>query len=856
MDFGVRPVAKRRRKRYKLCRSKLSGVASPFPEVEDSPGAQRGGKAMASDDQAQTQHRPAAAAGEGEARSRSPRKSAALDVAGRKKAEKALRESEAKYRTLVEQIPAIIYIAAIDPTSTTTYVSPQVETILGYTAADYRSDPDLWLNRLHPGDRDRVLTELAESRRADRPFASEYRMLAKDGRVVCMRDEAAVVRDEEGRPLFLQGVMLDITERKKAEAELRKFKAVTDAAPHGSALSDLAGNLQYVNDAFARMHGYTPAELVGRHLSIFHTPEQMPEVNRLLEVARQKGLFTGEEVWHVRRDGTTFPTLMDVAVITDDRGEPAFLSGMAIDLSEQKRVLEDLQRQALVFDSITDGVIITDRRNQIVDWNSGAERIFGYRKEEVLRRNPEILNRAEEARSLTGSIHKGLSKNGCWSGEIVFLRKDRTEGVCDAFLVPLRNERGEWIGTVAVNRDITARKHAEEEKARLEAQLAQAQKMEAVGTLASGIAHDLNNLLTAIFGYTDLAKTSLSADHPAGRSLEMVEEAGLQARGVVTSLLAFTQKREPEKAPVNLVSSLRNSIHLLRRLLPALIDVEEDLGGCMEVWVEANAAQLQQVWMNLAVNARDAMPHGGRLGITLRVQSEATAGQDPSGEMAEVRGGAVVVVEDTGTGMSEEVRARIFEPYFTTKPRGQGTGLGMSVTHATVTNHGGQIEVESWEGRGTRVTIRLPCCGPPPERTSATSRARERSGHGEVILVVENDELVRSILVSSLRVQGYEATWACDATEALAKLRRRRAGVSLAVVDLDLPKGGGLPLLDRIRRKRAAMPILIITGRAEVPAADQLRANECLLRKPFQVSELGAQVASLLEKIGGVGESR
>ena len=266
------------------------------------------------------------------------------------------------------------------------------------------------------------------------------------------------------------------------------------------------------------------------------------------------------------------------------------------------------------------------------------------------------------------------------------------------------------------------------QRRQLEDQLRQAQKMEAVGTLASGIAHDFNNLLTAIYGYTELAKTFLPGDSPAVESLNMVEQAARQASGVTRSLLTFSRKAPGHKQVLNLTVVINDTVRLLRHVLPASIEVEQIIPPGFDGWVNADAMQLQQVLMNLAVNARDAMPDGGRLGISLH-HEPATPAAGSAGPAGAADGSAVLVVEDSGIGMSEETQARIFDPFFTTKPRGQGTGLGMAIIHGIITNHGGTIHVDSKEGRGTRVTVTLPRAEPapaPPSEPDASGHPRHR----------------------------------------------------------------------------------------------------------------------------------
>ncbi|MBN2562720.1 MAG: PAS domain S-box protein [Phycisphaerae bacterium] len=801
-------------------------------------------------------------------------------ITERKQAEETLRRSEDKFRSLVETTSDWVW--EMDQDSRYTYASPKVKDLLGYEPEEVIGKTPF--DFMPVEEAKRVASVFRVRAESQEPFAGlENVNIHRNGRRVVLETSGVPILDGNGRVLGYRGIDRDITTRKKAEEELRKFKTISDRTPHGNAISDLDGRLLYVNEAFARMHGYAREELIGAHISVLHTEEQMSHVDRMNAKLRHEGSYVSEEVWHKRRDGNVFPTLMDAAFITDSNGAPLFFSVMMVDISDRKRAEATLRRQALVFNSINDGVIITDRQDRIADWNTGAEQIFGYCKEEVIGKSPELLNRPEEAKLITDSIHTGIQQDGYWSSEVNFVHKDGREGVCEAFLVQLNAEDGGWIGTVSVNRDITSRRQAEKEKAKLEGQLRQAQKMEAVGLLAGGIAHDFSNLLTAIFGYTDLAKTTLPDGHPAARALEMVEQSARQARGVTNALLTFSRKKVAEKAPVDFVKTVRDTLRLLRHVLPASIDVVEVLPDTSEIWVNADATQLQQVVMNLAVNARDAMPDGGVLRISLRKEPARDmrtgrqaasgtrlcgTGTGPSGEVGQP-GEAVLVVEDTGVGMTDEVSSRVFEPFFTTKPRGQGTGLGMSVIHGIVTDQDGHIEVSSRSGRGTRVTAAFPCCVPAAEQPKP-SEPRFRNGNGEVVVVVEDDEHVRSIITSTLRSRGYEVLPAADGVEALATLDAHRGVVRLIVLDLDLPQKDGASFLGEAQQRHGKIPFIVVTGSAGVydpagempvprigkergavddPAstADSLPSCGCLLRKPFQMLDLMALVSQLLE---------
>jgi len=776
------------------------------------------------------------------------------DITERKKAEEALRESERKSRAILDH--TFQFIGLMTPDGTLIEANRSALNFAGIEESDVLGRP-FWKTHwwTHSVELQGRLRGAVRDAAAGHFVRFEATHPAADGSFHTVDFSLKPVMDESGNVVLLIPEGRDITERKQAEEELSKFKTISDRSPHGNAIADLDGILLYVNRAFAGMHGYTSEELMGKHLSILHTEDQMDDVNRLIARLKREGTFVSEEVWHKKRDDTVFPALMDAAIIADDQGTPLFLSATASDISDRKLAEEELRRQALVFNSINDGVIITDVQGRISDMNAGAEQIFGYFKDEVIGKSPELLNRPEEAKLITDSIREGILRDGYWSDELNFVRKDGFEGMCEAFLVPLHDESGEWIGTVAVNREVTARKQAEEERAMLEGQLRQAQKMEAVGTLASGIAHDFSNLLTAIFGYTDLAKATLPDGHTAAASLEMVEQSATQARGVINALLTFSHKKVAEKTPINLPEIVSDAVRLLRRFLPASIELAEELSAEPEIWVNGDATQLQQVVMNLAVNARDAMPQGGRLRIALSEDSgldasrlgkrskphDADANDTPRGRTT-----AVLLVEDSGAGMSEETRSRVFEPFFTTKPRGQGTGLGLSVIHGIVADHKGRIGVDSRPEHGTRITVRLPCCAPPEKSDAKPPPPRSRKGNGELILVVEDSEHVRSIMTSTLRSQDYQVLPAIDGAQALKALDTHKNEVRLVVLDLDLPKTYELTLLQDMRQKPVVPPVVVITGRADFNPEEHLTDNETFLRKPFQMSDLTELVARSL----------
>ena len=391
---------------------------------------------------------------------------------------------------------------------------------------------------------------------------------------------------------------------------------------------------------------------------------------------------------------------------------------------------------------------------------------------------------------------------------------------------------------------IIERTQIEEDRAALQDQLHQAHKMEAVGQLAAGVAHDFSNLLTVIRGHTDRATTLLADGAQARKELELVQEATHQAAELTRGLLTFSRKLPTEKKPIDLRTVVRESERLLHRVLPAATELEVDIACEAPLWVNADQTQLQQVVLNLAVNARDAMPDGGTIRITLSAANETDVGDLP--DTLDTAGRtARLTVADSGVGMTPEVQSRIFEPFYTTKTRGQGTGLGLSIVHGVVKDHGGRIEVQSEVNEGTTLTIVLPCieAGPTPETAEPSTIVPQ--GAGELILLAEDDSHVRAIIASTLESLGYEVVQAKDGLALLDAFEQHHDAVGLLLLDADLPERSGPDCLRQIRQKGVGTPALMISGDVSLDP-NELDDQTVLLRKPFGMPELAEAVAHAL----------
>ena len=377
---------------------------------------------------------------------------------------------------------------------------------------------------------------------------------------------------------------------------------------------------------------------------------------------------------------------------------------------------------------------------------------------------------------------------------------------------PVREDGGQSAGACVAVKDIT-------DRGKLQEQVHQIQKMEAVGQLASGIAHDINNTLTAIYGYLSLALVALDKDHRSTPYLEKIAIAAEQASQTTKSLLTFARPAPPRREPVELAPIVQQAMSMARGLMSAKIEITMDLRGGEGLWVQADATQLQQVLLNLAINARDAMPGGGRLSVVLSRDGDSVR----------------VVVSDTGKGMTPEVQARIFEPFFTTKPRGEGTGLGLAVVQGIVRSHNGTISVSSTPGVGTAFTFEFPTIVPPGTRSAADVPASPQRGFGLVLLVEDNSH-VRDLLTAGLEASGFAVVAVGDGDAFLEQAQKLESRVAAYVLDIDIPGRLGTECLEVRRGKGDRTPAVFISGgRAQEVVPDALTK---VLSKPFHPSDL------------------
>jgi PAS domain S-box-containing protein len=519
---------------------------------------------------------------------------------------------------------------------------------------------------------------------------------------------------------------------------------------------------------------------------------------------------------------------------------------MMRDITKRKHAEEEIRMLAHTLKSINDCVNISDINNKIISVNKAFCDVYGYGEKEIIGTDTSILWSHLTKEELTREILPKTLKGG-WHGELYNRRKDGSDFPIYLSTSVIRDEKGKPIALVGVSRDITEQKRAQEEKEKLQAQLLQAQKMEAIGTLAGGIAHDFNNILTPILGYVDMVQQDISPDSEAYSDLEHVLIAANRAKDLVQQILTFSRQVEKERKPVKIHLMVKEALKLIRATLPATINIRQNIDTSCKA-VLADPVQIHQVLMNLGTNAYYAMrENGGVLDVKLtmvEVDAELASGHSNLKEGKYVQ----LTVSDTGHGMDSVTMERIFEPFFTTKDIGEGTGLGLSVVHGIVVSHGGEITVESKLGKGTTFKVYWPQADSDVEQMVSTDEPIPKGN--EHILFIDDEEEIAFMGKRMLERLGYKVTVKTNSLEVLKTFQAHPDKFDLVITDQTMPNMTGLQLAEKLLHFRSDIPIILITGFSEkvtLETAKKMGISEYIM-KPIVARDLGKIIRQVLDK--------
>jgi PAS domain S-box-containing protein len=619
------------------------------------------------------------------------------------------------------------------------------------------------------------------------------------------------------------------------------------------------GEVLYVNPAIASVTGHRPDELIGKNWWSELTPSECGDGARRLRQRLLVGDVSRTEISVRAKSGDLVALEISSANAYGPAGAVERIACLGIDVTDRGRSREQIYFQASLLDQVHNAVIATDMAGRILYWNKHAQTLYQWSAAEALGRYRFELLAPPESRAAAENILDCLWRDGDWEGEFQAQRKDGVHVSVHAAETVLRDTRGNLSGFLSVSFDMSAHMRAEQERLALEEQLRQSQKMEAVGRLAGGVAHDFNNLLTIILGFSESLLSAGGLSPSAAAQLREIKKAGDRAASLTRQLVAFSRRQPISLTRLDLNDVVRELEAMLQRLIGAEIELSLDLDR-RPCAIEADAGQMSQVLLNLAANARDAMPAGGRLAIVTRVVdadeavlqiARAMPGPIPPDASAPRRQAPYVMlaVNDTGCGMNEEVKSRAFEPFFTTKPPGKGAGMGLATVYGLVTQCHGHIAVSSEPDRGSDFRIFFPRV----ELAEAKVDEQQRDGFprgSETVLVVEDENGVREWASAVLKSCGYRVHAADGPQRALELLQERRVKLDLLVSDVVMPQMGGVQLARLLRRERPALKVLFISGHSDEPAlaAPDEPKSTMALQKPFSAHVLARSVRDLLDR--------
>jgi len=776
------------------------------------------------------------------------------------------KEPRAIDRSAEESVPDLIgdIVWKTDLQGNIQYLSPSFETLAGFSVEEglLLKLTDL----VTPESQEKILQTMQERQASDSdrrgtvypPVRLTLEHLRKDGSVFPVEVVVKFVRDENQNPIGLSGVTRDISERLQAEQSLReseeKYRLLAENLTDIVWSMDMNLCFTFVSPSVMQIRGYTVEEAMDQSLSETVVPESLEEVMALL--ARKMQLVESGDhaawdpiVFQVEqpcKDGTTIFTSNNAKLVRGPDGRPSLIVGVTHDITERLQAESELQMErdklTAIFESMADGVYIVNKDYDIQYVNAVLKKQFGSHEGKKCH---EYFHDSEKPCVFCKNEDVFAGKTVTW--EWTSPKNGKTYDLIDT---PMRNSDGS-ISKLEIFKDITDRKQAEEEKAKLEEQFRQSQKMEGIGRLAGGIAHDFNNLMTVVTGYGELLRAKMGKDNPFVGDVYEIIKAGRRATDLTRQLLAFSRKQVLKPEILDLNKGLSSLKKMLTRLLGEDIDLVfvpcSDLGR-----VHADRGQVEQALMNLALNARDAMPKGGKLTVeTANVEID----EEYAAAHVAVKPGSYVMIamSDSGCGMDEDIRVNIFDPFFTTKEPGKGTGLGLSTVYGIVKQSGGNIWVYSEPGVGTTFKIYLPRIEEAESVESETGEHSTTSDGEETILLVEDDASVRAVVIAMIAGSGYTILEAPHGDKALRICKEHKGNINLLLSDVVMPGMSGPELADQIEGRYPGMKVLFMSGYTDnaIQHHGVLEPGTAFIEKPFSPAMLTRKIREVLDGVEG-----
>jgi PAS domain S-box-containing protein len=710
------------------------------------------------------------------------------------------------------------------------------ETLFLFRRDELEPTIEAWSNRIHPDDKQSIIDSIHLAiERGDESWSREYRFQRKDGGYLPVLDRGYIVRDVSGKAIRMVGGITDLAGRIRSERALREseqrfrgiaaqLEKVLDFSLDVICSIDSEGRFVQINSACENVWGYTVEELLGTR----YMEKVIAEDHQITALVAEK-IMAGQptrrfENRYRKKSGEI--TYMQWAAHWSETEQIMFC--VARDISEFKRNTERITEQASLLDKAQDAILVRDLEHQIRYWNQSAERLYGWSAEEVVGRS--ILPLLYGDSTSYFNAHDKLLAEGEWVGELEQITKDGRAITVEARLTLVRDEVGNAKAVLSINTDITTRKQ-------LELQFLRAQRMESLGTLAGGIAHDLNNVLSPILMAIDLLKLD-ETDPERMDTLDVMESSAKRGAEMVRQVLSFARGMHGRQVDVDARSVIKDVFKIAQEAFPKNFEFVNKTAD--DLWIlQADPTQLHQVLLNLCVNARDAMPSGGQISIF----AENTFIDEYYAAMtidAKVGPYVKIVVEDCGSGIGKDIIDKIFDPFFTTKEVGRGTGLGLSTTLAIVKSHGGFLHVESQVGVGTKFSIYFPAQPEKIDRIEVAPLTELPRGRGQTVLVVDDEQAIREISRQTLEAFGYRVLLAGDGPEAVSLYVENQHEIAVVVTDMMMPLMDGPTTIRVLKRLNPTVRIIGVSGITTIAMASEASAAgvDHFLDKPYTADAL------------------
>ncbi|MEH2074657.1 MAG: PAS domain S-box protein [Nostoc sp.] len=621
-----------------------------------------------------------------------------------------------------------------------------------------------------------------------------------------------------------------IATRHLVEAERQRYYDLFNFAPDGYLVTDGAGIIQEANHAAANLLNVRQSYLIGKPMSVYVHQTERQKFRQIMLQLQQQGQVKREELRISHNKGSLdFPAELTAIAVEDNQGKTGNLRWLFRDISVRHQTQQKIREQAALLDITTDAMIVQDLDNQILFWNQGAEKMYGWQVQEAQGNNAwELLS--QETSPLLPEALKTVLERGMWQGELRKFTKNDDELIIASRWTLMLDAAGLPKSILILDTDITEQKQ-------LETQLLRSQRLESLGILASGIAHDLNNILTPMMGISQLLP--LKYPHLDDLSLQMLnilESNAKRGSELVRQILSFTRGSEKQTTIVQVSQLIEDIKQIIQQTFPKFIDIKIDITPDIGI-VFGDSTELHQVLMNLAVNARDAMPNGGKLCISAtKVFIDENYARMHIG--ATVNSYVKITVTDTGVGINSEIIDRIFDPFFTTKEVGKGTGLGLSILMGIVNSYGGFVEVASQVGIGTKFKVYLP--NQEGSTSQVVDEVKLSTGQGELILVVDDEVAITKITKTTLEIYNYRVLTAQNGIEALALYTQYQDEIRLVLMDIMMPSINGKTAIRTLQTINSQVPIVAMSGLATAEALVQTTgvAIQGFLAKPFSTEQL------------------